>query len=76
MFSHYLVSCLKARDAKIKLLYTLNVFRSIQKRIACDMREMGTRERVMGDVTTLGPMEDFRSENLNMEELGENLAKS
>lgn len=29
LFSHYLVSCLKARKHKTKILYMLNAFRSI-----------------------------------------------
>ena len=40
-----------SRDAKTKLLYSLNYFRSIQKRLMLDLREFGTRERVLGDVT-------------------------
>ena len=48
---------LKARDAKIKLLYTFNVFRAVQKRITLDLREMGTRDRVMGDCNLVGNME-------------------
>jgi len=35
-----------SRDCKTKILYTLNYFRSIQKRIAIDLREFGTRERM------------------------------
>ena len=49
---------LKARDAKTKLLYTLNAFRAVQKRVTLEMREMGTRDRVMGDAMFLGPMEN------------------
>lgn len=57
LYSLYMLKYLNARDSAIKLLYTLNVFRSVQKRMALDMREMGTRERVMGDSVFLGPME-------------------
>jgi hypothetical protein len=48
---------LKARDHKLKLLYILNGFRAVQKRITLEMREMGTRDRVMGDSIFLGPVE-------------------
>ena len=40
---------MKSRDYKIKLLYCLNYFRSIQKRLMLDLREFGTRERIYGD---------------------------
>jgi hypothetical protein len=36
----------RARDAKTRILYCMNYFRSIQKRIALDLREFGTRDRV------------------------------
>ena len=42
---------MNSRDAKTKILYSLNYFRSIQKRLMLDLREFGTRERVLGDVT-------------------------
>ena len=41
---------MNSRDCKTKILYSLNYFRSIQKRIMLDLREFGTRERVLGDV--------------------------
>ena len=41
----------------MKLLYTLNCFRSIQKRMTLDLREFGTRDRVMGDINNVKPME-------------------
>jgi len=52
----HLLSCynmlrfLNSRDAKIKLMYALNYFRSIQKRFALDLREFGTRDRIDGAV--------------------------
>lgn len=49
---------LRVRDAKTKLLYTLNAFRAVQKRVTLEIREMGTRDRVMGDAMFLGPMEN------------------
>ena len=40
------------------MLYTLNAFRSIQKRMALDLREFGSRDRAMGDGVNLAkPME-------------------
>lgn len=52
----HLLSCynilrfLNSRDAKIKLMYALNYFRSVQKRFALDLREFGTRDRIDGAV--------------------------
>lgn len=40
----------------------MNAFRAIQKRLAIELREMGTRDRVLGDVNILGPMETSKSE--------------
>ena len=57
LFSHYLLVATQARDSKTKLLYTLNCFRSIQKRITLDLREFGTRDRVMGDINHQRPIE-------------------
>ena len=57
LFAHYLLATISARESKNKLLYTLNCFRSIQKRITLDLREFGTRDRVMGDINTVKPME-------------------
>jgi hypothetical protein len=37
---------MKSRDAKTRVLYALNYFRAIQKRIALDLREFGTRDRI------------------------------
>ena len=51
---------LRARDSKIKLLYTLNMFRAVQKRLTVELREMGSRDRVMGDCIFLGPMENAK----------------
>ena len=57
LFSHYLVSCLKSRKHKTNILYMLNAFRSIQKRIALELRELATRDRVAFDVETEQPKE-------------------
>lgn len=58
LYSLYMLKYLKVRDAKTKLLYTLNAFRAVQKRVTLEIREMGTRDRVMGDAMFLGPMEN------------------
>jgi hypothetical protein len=42
---------MKSKELKTKILYTLNYFRAIQKRLMLDLREFGTRERVVGDVS-------------------------
>jgi len=52
---------LKAKDHRLKLLYILNAIRGIQKRITLEMREMGTRDRVMEDSVYLGPVEKDRN---------------
>ena len=57
LFAHYLLSAVTARESKTKLLYILNAFRSIQKRLCLDLREFGTRDRVMGDINNIKPME-------------------
>ena len=57
LFAQYLMVCLKAREHKTKLLYTLNAFRSVQKRIALELRELGTRDRVNFDVNIVEPKE-------------------
>jgi hypothetical protein len=41
---------MQSRDNKTKIIYMMNYFRSIQKRLTLDLREFGTRERVVGDV--------------------------
>lgn len=46
-----------ARDKKNQLLYTLNAFRSIQKRLTLELREFGSRDRVMGDCNIIRPNE-------------------
>ena len=49
--AHYLtcfftLRFIRSRDNKTKILYSLNYYRSIQKRLALDLREFGTRQRV------------------------------
>ena len=38
-------------------MYTLNTFRAIQRRLTLELREMGSRDRVLGDVHFIRPME-------------------
>ena len=40
---------LKIRNNKAHLLHLMNSFRSVQRRITLDLREMGTRDRALGD---------------------------
>lgn len=42
---------MKSRDNKTKILYALNFCRAIQKRLALDLREFGTRERIDSHLT-------------------------
>lgn len=57
MFAYYLLQVLSAREHKTSLLYTLNQFRAIQRRLTIEMRELGTRDRVLGDARLEMPME-------------------
>lgn len=57
LFAQYLLLCLSSRDKKNQLLYTLNAFRAIQKRITLELREFGSRDRVMGDCNIMKPNE-------------------
>jgi hypothetical protein len=45
----YVLRHMRSRDSKMRLMYCLNFFRSVQKRMALDLREFGSRERVAGD---------------------------
>ena len=53
----------RIRDNKIKLLYGLNVFRAIQKRLTLDLREMATRDRILGDCNITGALEKTKDED-------------
>ena len=46
LVSYYTLRFMQSKDSKTRILYTLNFFRSIQKRISFDLREFGTRERM------------------------------
>jgi hypothetical protein len=35
-----------SRDCKTRIMYTLNYFRAVQKRLALDLREFATRDRI------------------------------
>jgi hypothetical protein len=58
--SAYLLQCLRARDFSTKLLYTLNAFRAIQRRLSLELREMGSRDRVLGDADIVNPSKGFK----------------
>ena len=57
LFAKYLLTNVKSREAKTKLLYLLNAFRSIQKRITLELRELGSRDRVTFDCNVVKPKE-------------------
>ena len=46
LVSLYSLRYMHSRDNKTKILYTLNFYRAIQKRLTLDLREFGTRERI------------------------------
>lgn len=41
---------MKSRLSKTKLIYILNFFRATQKRLAMDLREFATRDRIEGHI--------------------------
>ena len=43
---HSILRHMKIRDTKNKLLYTLNFFRAVQKRLALELQEFAGREIV------------------------------
>lgn len=53
--AYYTMKMLKAREFKIKLLHTLNYFRSIQKRLSLDVSEYYSREKAIGDLEIITP---------------------
>jgi hypothetical protein len=57
LLATYLLQTLSAREEKNKLLYSLNSFRAIQRRLVLELREMGTRDRVLGDALHVKPKE-------------------
>ena len=64
--SLYMLRHLKIRDFKIKILYTLNYYRSVQRRLAFDLNEMNTRDTVLGDQEFKPPSEATRISAKNM----------
>lgn len=48
--AYYILRHMKSRDYKTKMMYSLNYFRAIQKRMMLDLREFATRERILGDL--------------------------
>jgi len=57
LFAQYLLVSLKAREKKTQLLYTLNAFRSIQKRITLELLQQGSRDRVVDSANIIKPLE-------------------
>lgn len=53
--SMYTLRHMKMKDTKTKLLYVLNFFRAIQKRITLDLREFAGREIVSENVDIKSP---------------------
>ena len=51
LMSLYTLRFINSRDCKTRLLYSLNYYRAIQKRLALDLREFGTRERMETHLT-------------------------
>ena len=48
---------MRIRDTKTKLIYALNFFRAVQKRIALDLREFAGREIISQNVEVKPPQE-------------------
>ncbi len=56
--AYYTLRYLRSRDAKVRLLQTLNYFRSVQKRLALDLKEMFSWNKtavVPEDCEVIGP---------------------
>ncbi len=64
----------KSRDAKTRILYTLNYFRAIQKRLALDLREFATRDRI--DAHFVNPFVHSREANQQVINQATRTAKS
>lgn len=62
--SYYTLRFIKSRDSKTRLLYTLNYFRSVQKRLALDLREFATRDRI--DAHQTNPFIQSKEANTNV----------
>ena len=59
---------LKIRDHKIKIQYTLNYYRSVQRRLAFDLHEFTTRDTVLGDQEFKPPSDASRVSTKNMKD--------
>lgn len=56
--AYYTMRYLRSRDCKVRLLHTLNYFRSVQKRMALDLKELFTRNRgakIPNEAEIIGP---------------------
>jgi hypothetical protein len=64
--AYYMLRHLKIRDYKTKILYTLNYYRSIQKRLTLDLHEISTRDRVGSDQELKPPNDATRLSKKNI----------
>ena len=64
---------LKIRDTKTKVLYTLNFFRAVQKRLALDLREYADKEIVSPSVDIQAPQEASYIGSTKSKVIGDNL---
>lgn len=64
--AYYMLRHLKIRDFKIKILYALNYYRSIQRRLTLDLHEMTTRDTVLGDQEFKPPTDATRISSRNL----------
>lgn len=64
--AYYMLRHLRIRDYKVKIMYTLNYFRSIQRKLAFDLNEMDTRDTVLGDQEFKPPVGATRISSKNL----------
>jgi hypothetical protein len=62
----YMLRHLRIRDHKVKIMYALNYYRSVQRRLTFDMHEMSTRDTVLGDQEFKPPTDATRTSSKNM----------
>lgn len=64
--TYYMLRHLKIRDYKVKIMYALNYYRSVQRRLTFDMHEMSTRDTVLGDQEFKAPKDATRISAKNL----------
>lgn len=64
--AYYMLRHLKIRDHKVKIMYALNYYRSIQRKLAFDLHEMDTRDTVLGDQEFKPPTAATRISSKNL----------